>query len=137
MNKYFLISHNEYAQGLKNALEMITGKQENLFAFGLMPGGHPDELISQIEEKIGEEDKVIILGDIAGGSMCNAAMRLTQKSNVSLVSGMNLPLAMEIILMQPSTKAELDKILSSAREGIRMLELEIAGGSGEDEFFGD
>lgn len=137
MNKIFLISHNEYALGLKKALEMIAGKQENLYAYGLMPGGHPKEIMTQIKEKITEEDHVIILGDIAGGSVCNAALELTQQPNVSLVCGTNLPLAMEIILTQPKSKEAIETILSSAREGIKMLELEIASKSGEDDFFGE
>lgn len=137
MKKFFLISHNEYAHGLKKALEMITGVHDNLYSYGLMPGEHPDTIIKKIEEDISEQDDVIILGDIAGGSMCNSALRLTQKPNVRLISGMNLPLAMEIILMQPNTTEEINHIINNARENMKLLELELATNSGEDEFFGD
>ena len=75
--KFFLISHNEFAHGLKKALEMIIGPQENLFSYGLMPGEHPDEIAQKIDSLITEDTEAVILGDIAGGSVCNSAMRLT------------------------------------------------------------
>jgi mannose/fructose-specific phosphotransferase system component IIA len=122
--KIFLISHNDFASGLKKSLEMICGQQEHLYSFGLMPGGHPDIIISQIETMFDEKDQVIILGDIAGGSMCNAALRLTKNENVTLIAGMNLPLAMEMVLSNPNSVEEVECIIQSSREGLKQLVIE-------------
>ncbi|CZQ99354.1 PTS sugar transporter subunit IIA [Trichococcus collinsii] len=132
---FFLISHNEYALGLKKALEMIIGKQDNLVAYGLMPGGHPDEIIEQIENGIDDRTEVVILGDIAGGSVCNSALRLTSKQNITLVTGMNLPLAMEIIVTQTTEKEAIEAIVSCAREGMKVLEIVQTAELGGADFF--
>ncbi|WP_275400288.1 PTS sugar transporter subunit IIA [Enterococcus faecium] len=132
---YFLISHNQFAEGLKNALEMIIGKQDNLRAYGLMPGGHPDEIIAKIEEQITDEMEVVILGDIAGGSVCNSALELTTHPNVVLVTGTNLSLAMEIVGSQTTKKAEIDVIIANAREGMKILTVDLNAQSGGNDFF--
>ncbi|ENZ6558359.1 PTS sugar transporter subunit IIA [Enterococcus faecium] len=132
---YFLISHNQFAEGLKKALEMIIGQQDNLQAYGLMPGGHPDEIIAKIEEQITDEMEVVILGDIAGGSVCNSALALTTRPNVVLVTGTNLPLAMEIFVSQTTKKADIDAIIANAREGMKTLAVDLNVQSGGDDFF--
>lgn len=123
--KFFIISHNEFANGLKAALEMIAGPQNNLYAWGLMPGTHPNQIIAEVKEAMTKEDEIVILGDMAGGSLCNAAMPLTLLPNVTMVVGVNLPMAMEIILMQCTKKEEIDLILKNARKGMQILELKL------------
>jgi mannose/fructose-specific phosphotransferase system component IIA len=132
---YFLISHNEYALGLKKALEMIAGKQENLLAYGLMPGNHPDEIAAKIEKQIDDQGTTIILGDIAGGSVCNAVLPLTLKENVILVTGTNLPLALEIVLSDATTKSEIQEIIDKAKKGMTILALEKVANNNGDDFF--
>lgn len=133
--KFFLISHNEFAHGLKKALEMIIGPQENLFSYGLMPGGHPDEIAQKIDSLITEDTEAVILGDIAGGSVCNSAMRLTTKKNVVLVTGTNLPLAMEIIVSQTTSSEAIEQIISGVKEGMKILTLIPACQESTEEFF--
>ncbi|WP_395522580.1 PTS sugar transporter subunit IIA [Enterococcus lactis] len=132
---YFLISHNQFAAGLKKALEMIIGQQDNLQAYGLMPGSHPDEIIAKIEDQITDEMEVVILGDIAGGSVCNSALALTTRPNVVLVTGTNLPLAMGIVVSQTTKKADIDAIIANAREGMKTLAVDLNVQSGGDDFF--
>lgn len=132
---YFLISHNEFARGLQKALEMIIGKQDNLYAYGLMPGSHPDEIIAEIEKQITDDIEAVILADIAGGSVCNSALSLTTRPNVVLITGTNLPLAMEIIVTQTTDKETIDTIISSVREGMKTLEIEPVTGDSGDDFF--
>lgn len=133
-SKVILISHNEYAYGLKKTLEMITGSHDHLYAFGLMPGDHPDDLINQVEELISTNEWTFILGDIAGGSVCNAALRLTLQEGVCLISGMNLPLAIQLVLMPPSNQAELHRIIEISKDGLKSLVLESAVQVDEDFF---
>lgn len=132
---YYLISHNEFASGLHKAIEMIIGKQKNLKSFGLMPGEHPDEIIEIIDKEITDDMEVVILGDIAGGSVCNSALALTTYSNVVLVTGTNLPVALEIILAQVTDLESINEIIIRVREEIKTLRVEpVASDSGEDFF---
>lgn len=133
--KYFLISHNEFAHGLKKALEMIIGVQENVFSFGLMPGNHPDDIAKEIELMITDDTQAVILGDIAGGSVCNSALPLTENPNVALITGVNLPLALEIIISQTTSYKNIETIIKEVRDGIKLLELPLTNSGTEEDFF--
>lgn len=133
--KYFLISHNEFAHGLKKALEMIIGPQDNLFSYGLMPGEHPDDIAQQIDSLITNDTEAVILGDIAGGSVCNSAMRLTTKGNVVLVAGTNLPLAMEIIVSQTTSPDAIEGIIAGVKGGMKLLTVVPAVKESIEDFF--
>ena len=74
------------------------GNLNQVKGYGVQEGENPDLLIQKIRQEIAPSEQVIILADIFGGSMCNSALRLLDMENVTLVAGMNLPLAMEIIL---------------------------------------
>lgn len=132
--KFFLISHNEFALGVKKSLEMITGAHENVVAYGMMPGDHPNGIMDKIKAAITPEDQVFILGDIAGGSVCNAALELTVLPNITLITGMNLPLVIEMVLTPPQTAAELASILTRSQEGLKRLQLQITPDNEEDFF---
>jgi len=131
--KVILISHNDFAEGLRKALEMIMGNLSQLKAYGLQEGENPDLLIQKIRQEIAPSEQVIILADIFGGSMCNSALRLLDMENVTLVAGMNLPLAMEIILMKPKTKEALDDLIEHVKSGIKRVELDFSWCNDEDE----
>ncbi|HIY58367.1 MAG TPA: PTS sugar transporter subunit IIA [Candidatus Tetragenococcus pullicola] len=133
--EYFMISHNEYAEGLKKAVEMIIGKQDNLTAYGLMPGEHPDEITAKIEQSLNDQTKTVILGDIAGGSVCNSALRLTTNPNVTLVTGTNLPLALEVIVSQATTEEEIAPIMKVTKEQMKILKVEPTLPTDGDDFF--
>ena len=132
--KVFLVSHGDFAEGLKNTAEMIVGAHSNLYAFGLHRGGHPDEIVAEIEKLIDPEEWTFILGDLAGGSVCNAALRLTTNERVVLVSGMNLPLAIQFVLTPPDSPEALEKLLSESRLGLKQLVLQRPDAA-EEEFF--
>ncbi|WP_086347806.1 PTS sugar transporter subunit IIA [Candidatus Enterococcus clewellii] len=133
--KYFLISHNEFAFGLKKALEMIVGKQDNLWAYGLMPGEHPDDIIAEIESQLSDETEAVILGDIAGGSVCNSAMRLTTMKNVVLITGVNLPLAMEIIISQVTEEQAIDSLVERTRQSMKIVTVSPIQKETDSDFF--
>lgn len=122
--KIFLISHSTFAEGLKGSVEMIAGKQENLYAYCLMEDSSPNKLIKKIREQIEEEDQVIMLADITGGSMFNEAMSLLVLPNVRLIGGMNLLLLLNIVLSDKITDDELDKMIRDARDGINRAQLQ-------------
>lgn len=122
--KIYFISHNDFAKGLKRSVEMIAGKQPNVTAYGLEPGGDPNEIARQIEADIDTTDTVIILGDLEGGSVCNAALRLTVRPNVTLIAGTNLALALQVVLSSP--EANLDDEIEEARKRIKKLKLKVS-----------
>lgn len=123
MRKIFLVSHNNLAQGMKDSAEMIAGKQKNFQAYGLMPGDHPSQIRKTIAAQITPEDDVLILGDIAGGSVCNEMLQLTLQENVTLVAGMSLPLVLEMLLLAPEDIETMEGIITNGQNGMKRLVL--------------
>ncbi|MCO7124661.1 hypothetical protein NIE88_02555 [Sporolactobacillus shoreicorticis] len=122
--KIIVISHNLFAEGLKRSVEMITGKHENLYAYGLLPGNNPADLLPEIEKQVETASEVIILADLVGGSMCNAATQLLTHKHVKLVGGVNLSLLLELVLIPEDQEVDLVALIGHAREAIKEVILE-------------
>lgn len=133
--KIFLVSHSKLAEGIKNSAEMIAGKQDNLYAYCLMKDNSPNNLIREIKLQIKKEDEVFLLADIIGGSMYNEAMSLLTFPNIKLIGGMNLPLLLNLILVETITDEDLLTIIKEARNGISLAKMPIAAVT-ERNFFG-
>lgn len=132
MSRIILVSHNQLALGMKAAVEMIAGPRANLEAHGLMPGELPDAIITKLRQTITADQDVVILADIVGGSMCNAAMALLDLPNVRLVGGMNLALVLQLVLASPTDPVPLSKAIKNAKKDVREVVLEL---NADDDFF--
>ncbi|MCH4169920.1 MAG: PTS mannose transporter subunit IIA [Lactobacillus sp.] len=135
MTRIIFISHNQLAVGLKAAVEMIAGPQKQLEAHGLMPGEKPDDIIQQIRQTIQPEQQVLILADLVGGSMCNAAMALLDLPNVTLLGGMNLALALQVVLTPPQSDKEIEHVLDQAKTNLQHVVLKKVANNDGDGFF--
>lgn len=136
MQKYQLIfiSHNKLAAGVKAALEMIAGPQE-VEVYGLMPGENPDDKVKHIESTMDDDTNYLILADLCGGSMANAATRLVTKSNIKMIVGLNLALALQAVLEHPWTDDQINKTIRRAQENIREVKIEKKKEDDTDDFF--
>ncbi|OOM82261.1 PTS system mannose-specific EIIAB component [Clostridium puniceum] len=123
MTKIILISHGELSEAMAKSAQMITGERSNLFYYGLYPGQHPSEIINNIknEAKNNEGNDFIVIADIFGGSVCNAAMELVEFSNIKLISGMNLSLVIEVLLEMDTSDEELNEKINNAKDGIKLF----------------
>lgn len=123
MTKIILISHGGLSKAMAKSAQMITGERDNLFYYGLYPGEHPSEMINKIKNEVknNREDNFIIIADICGGSVCNAAMELIELKNVKLLSGMNLALVIDVILGKDTSDGELNRKINNAKEGIKLF----------------
>lgn len=118
-----LASHGTYASGLREAAEMIMGEQEHLAVLGLYPGDTLEsfyEKIAQILKEINEPENVLILTDLRSGTPFNAAIMAVKTFGCVCVSGMNLPLILDVLSTRDESK--IDEVVKSAvqngREGI-------------------
>lgn len=101
MNYLALVSHGTFAAGLHNALSMLVGDREDIFSVGLEDGMSADQLAEKFAEKIAvvkPEDKLIVLGDLIGGSpLTNAINQVCEKgleAQTLVFGGMNLAMAL-------------------------------------------
>lgn len=107
------ISHGSYAKALINSVEMIYGKQKKIRTICLEGKNSIEILKEQINRTIEElnVEEVLILVDILGGTPYNAACLFMDRKNINVITGMNMPMIVEII---PYMVQDLDKISSLA-----------------------
>ena len=105
--KVIVVSHGSYARGLVDTVQMIAGKQEDLEAFGLESEESVDTLKEKIRQSIeqaSQEEEILILTDIFYGSPFNTIISLMPEYDLYHVTGINLPLMMEVIMGRISGK---------------------------------
>lgn len=98
--KVIAVSHGTYAQGLVDTVQMIAGEQKDLKAFGLAEEESVDTFRERIEEEIlaSGEEEILIVSDLFYGSPFNAVISLMPKYDLYHLTGINLPLMMEVIM---------------------------------------
>ena len=123
MINLILVSHGSFAAGIREAAEMIFGEQDKLEVFGVFPGDTVDSFSAKIEKAIqnfGDPSNTLILSDLTGGTPCNTAIMMVLKHHVKAMSGLNLPMLIEILSLRD--EAPIDEIIAEAskvgKEGI-------------------
>src|ERR1700760_1020558 len=104
MRKFLIVSHGEFAGGIKSALELITGAAPGVAVLQ----AYVDENRSVEEEiggLIGDGEEWVVFTDLLGGSITNQVLRtavdLGVTGSVHIVAGMNLPLVIEVVMSDP------------------------------------
>ena len=103
-----LVSHGSFSKGLYETMEMVLGPQEKLAYIGLYPHQGIDELKANIEaefKKADPDEEILVLTDLFYGSPVNAVVQLMSKWDVYHLTGINVPLLMEILLMRGNDKS--------------------------------
>ncbi|BDR55697.1 PTS sugar transporter subunit IIA [Xylocopilactobacillus apis] len=108
--KVLLTSHGHLAQGLVSGFEFIAGKSDQISALELDSNG-----ISSYHKRLkklldNENVPVLILTDLKGGTPYNESFKyyLAHKKKVRVISGVNLPMLLELI-PQLDTTTTLEK----------------------------
>lgn len=103
MRKYLIATHGTFAGGIKSALELIAGKNDNVFTIEAYTGENKsiDDDILEIVRKLDPSDELIVFTDLMGGSVTNQIIQNALKENIYIISGVNLPLLLDIILADP------------------------------------
>ncbi|HCT4438918.1 PTS fructose transporter subunit IIA [Klebsiella sp. 141198] len=142
MNQILLISHGGFASGARQATELILGAQPNLHVVELDGekgiAVFKQELRDKITALSTAESNIIILSDLKSGSPYNSAMEVIVSNNlwdnITLLSGMNLNLILEITMAidENHTPASLNEIITTARDGIYHLQQAALGAQTND-----
>lgn len=109
MRHYILASHGHFAQGIYESVQIILGKQDNVHIICGYVDGNTDvkELIDEVMRQIPAEDAIIACSDLLGGSVNNELMKYIHRDRFYLMTGMNLPLLMNLFLYQQEDPEEL------------------------------
>ena len=123
MRKFLIISHGEFAGGLRSALELITGVTDVTVLQAYVDGNRPvEEEIAALLRGAGAGEEWIVFTDLLGGSVTNQVLRVAAAIGVAdrvhIVAGINLPLVIEVVMADPGrpVKEVLAEAIGLARD---------------------
>jgi mannose PTS system EIIA component len=123
MTQVVIVTHGSLAAGLLDAATMILGPQSDVSTLTLQPEDDPAGLEARLRKLLGDTPSgALILVDLFGATPANAAAALLRDhGDVEIVSGVNLPMLVEVLaLRDTSPAAELAGIaLAAGREGAK------------------
>jgi mannose/fructose-specific phosphotransferase system component IIA len=134
--KILLVSHGRFAEGIKDAAEIIMGKQENLSFINAYTSDVPFEeqlgtYMSSVDLSV---DKLIVVADLFGGSVNQKTMLKVDLDQVILVTGLCLPLLLELLMLSEAnaTEESVRKILEVSKEGLLLVKDKIKPNQSDD-----
>ncbi|MEU4248192.1 PTS mannose transporter subunit IIAB [Amycolatopsis sp. NPDC026612] len=115
-----LAGHGRLPSGVGEAAEMILGPQSRLKICELSPRDSPEEFGGRLLALAPVAGGVLVLADLHGGSPFNAVRALVAAHpRMQLVSGLNLPMLLEVLLHTTDDVTELAGVARAAgRDGV-------------------
>lgn len=121
--KLLIATHSVFADGIKNAMELVTGEQNSVSTLCAYTNDmtEVETPIKEIIDALCDDEELIVTTDIFGGSVNNEFMKYLSKPNIHLISGVNLPLLFELImnLESESTVQMIENAVKNAREQLQ------------------
>lgn len=126
MRKIFLISHGDSCVGMKNSLEMILGEQSNVLTLSLLSSVSAIDFYNQLKSLINQEnsdnDEILIMADLKGGTPANTAFLLMKEyTNIKLITGFHLALVIQACL----TNEEPQQLIQETNNMIQEINNEV------------
>ena len=121
--KLLIATHSVFADGIKNAMELLTGEQNSVSTLCAYTNDmtEVETPIKEIIDALCDDEELIVTTDIFGGSVNNEFMKYLSKSNIYLIAGVNLPLLFELImnLESENTVQMIETAVKNARKQLQ------------------
>ena len=126
MRNLCLVSHGILAEGLHDTLTMFMGNCEGVMHMTLKQGEAVDQFqvrCTEMLKTLGEEDEVIVLADLIGGSPLTTFLNALSdlgKTPLIVLGGMNLAMALNALLNKDQEASIIrDVCLREAADAIK------------------
>lgn len=120
--RIILITHSAMAAGMKKTLEFIVGDSGVVDAIqAYTVDEDPESRLRELLEQH-QEDKVIVLTDVFFGSVNQMCVPYINQG-VYLITGVNLPLVLELLDAEPEQIDQqfLEEMVQRARDGLQLM----------------
>lgn len=126
--KLLLVSHGNIAAELVRVASMILDEMPAIAVISMREFQNVQTLEKQLKSALRElgEGPVLVMADILGGTPANATIQvMTQRDNLVLLSGLNLPMLLEFVLSNITDVRELATHLRTVgAQGVRMVTID-------------
>lgn len=118
--KVLVVSHGPFANSVIESGAMITGLSNIAEGMSLNPNDNIDDFEKKIKKCLDEnEGDILILTDILGGSPFNIVYKLyklSNRNNIAIVSGINMPLYIEILSIISFGEPKKDNVIKELKK---------------------
>ena len=127
-----VVTHSNFAEGIKNSVEMIAGKQDNFTAINFENGEDIEDLKYRISQKAEEYTSkgldVIYVTDLKGATPFNACLYVSTQIWGPVVAGLCLPILLELVLTRDTMDIEdlssyVRYVITNAKESIQVIDV--------------
>ena len=111
-----IAAHGDLARALRDSAEMIVGAHDDVVTVSLEPQDNLETCQAALSAAIDTADRgagAIVLVDLFGGTPSNAAALCLRQRRSEIVSGVNLPMLLEVLLRRSGLTAEALATLAS------------------------
>lgn len=138
MKNYIIATHGEMAAGIKDALKLIVGDAaDSVTAYTLKPGQNADTFASEVRELAmnKKDEQFVVMVDLYGASVFNSFASITDLENVYLFAGVNLGLALSLVLdPNPLDNEKAKSVIEDIKESLLYFE-GVTSEEDDDNFF--
>lgn len=127
-----LTTHGDMCEGMIASYKMIAGESNRIHTVKLTDEGVGvyKEKLHQLIEDLSTQGEVLVLCDILGGTPYNESLMygLQNPGKINLVSGVNLPMLIELGMMaesESSSEVLAEQAKSIGQDGITIADLDI------------
>lgn len=138
MKQFLLASHGKFAEGILGSFQMILGDAPNITVLCAYTEENEETLEHTVKKIICERNRkedLIVVTDVFGGSVNNEFMKYLNEPGVYLVTGMNLPLLLELYSNQNMESRDMIRLaIASAQNNLKFC-TDLLQVKGEEEEF--
>lgn len=99
MKRIIIITHATYAKGIYEAAKFIIGGVENVYIINSFTESEfPEKEFVSLLERFENNDKVVVLTDLKGGSVNQFVSKHMKERKFHLITGVNLGTVIEIMV---------------------------------------
>ena len=125
MKQILIATHGKMASGIRYTAELIVGKMAEITTIDAYVTPE-DNVEKKFEEYFvqHENDRIFVFTDLMGGSVNQKLLGYSQKENVTLITGTNLPVLMQVMMADDDvTEEEIQEFIDDAREELQVVDL--------------
>ena len=123
MKQILIATHGKMASGIRYTAELIVGKMPGITTIDAYV--EPDDNIVEkfrVFFEAHKEERIIVFTDLMGGSVNQKLMEYARKDNVTLITGTNLPVLMQVMLAEDDvSEEEIEGYIADAREELQLV----------------
>lgn len=121
MKRVIIASHHNFAKGLKETLAFLTTMNDiyDITAYVDSEEQPLEEVVKELMDSFDKNDKIVIMTDCLAGSV-NQKFYSYMNENVFLITGVNVPLGMSIMLLpeEQMNHETIHNIVAEARDSL-------------------